>query len=111
MGAAREKLSEWAGSGIVGTVAYNAAVFGMTARQWRDSNPEADGNIRDAASLHELLVLANLESMNVELVKRGMSRPDRAAYLREMARAQMATLEGSSVIARLESAEGEEKGV
>lgn len=86
----------------------NVAVFGMTARQWRDSHPDATGNVRDSASLHELLVLANLESMNAELIKRGMSRPDRAAYLREMARAQIATLEGSAVIARLESSDGKD---
>lgn len=81
----------------------NVALFGMTARQWRESNPDAEGNIRDHASLHELLVLANLESMNAELIKRGLSRPDRAAYLREMAAGQLATLAGSSVIARIEA--------
>lgn len=81
----------------------NVALFGMTARQWRESNPGAEGNIRDHASLRELLVLANLESMNAELIKRGLSRPDRAAYLREMAAGQLATLARSSVIARIEA--------
>ena len=81
----------------------NVALFGMTARQWRESHGDADGNIRDHASLHELLVLANLESMNAELIKRGLSRDDRAAYLREMAAGQLSTLEGSSVIARIEA--------
>lgn len=81
----------------------NVALFGMTARQWREAHPGEDGNIRDHASLHELLVLANLESMNAQLLKQGVTRPDRAAYLREMAVSQLATLEGSSVIARIEA--------
>ena len=81
----------------------NVALFGMTAKQWRDAHPDEDGNIRDHASLHELLVLANLESMNAQLIKQGITRQDRAAYLREMAVGQLATLEGSSVIARIEA--------
>lgn len=88
----------------------NVALFGMTAKEWRESHEGVGGNIRDEASLHQLLVLANLESMNAELIKRGMGRADRAAYLREMAVSQLATLEGSPVIAKIESA-GDDNGL
>lgn len=84
----------------------NVALFGMTAKQWRESHEGAAGNIRDEASLHQLLVLANLESMNAELIKRGIDRRQRAAYLREMAISQLSTLEGSPVIAKIEADEG-----
>ena len=84
----------------------NVALFGMTAKQWRESHRGANGNIRDEASLHQLLVLANLESMNAELIKRGISRKERAAYLREMAVSQLSTLEGNPVIAKIEADEG-----
>ena len=53
----------------------NVALFGKTARMWRDEHPESKGNIRDEASLRELIVLVNLESMNAELIKLGLSRP------------------------------------
>lgn len=84
----------------------NVALFGMTAKQWRESHEGATGNIRDEASLHQLLVLANLESMNAELIKRGIGRRQRAAYLREMAISQLSTLEGSPVIAKIEADDG-----
>lgn len=84
----------------------NVALFGMTAKQWRESHEGATGNIRDEASLHQLLVLANLESMNAELIKRGIDRRQRAAYLREMAISQLSTLEGSPVIAKIEADDG-----
>lgn len=70
----------------------NVALFGKTARQWKDENPEAEGNIRDHATVQELLVLANLESMNAELINRGMSRQERAEYLGDMATRQMESL-------------------
>lgn len=73
----------------------NVALFGMTARMWRDENPEAKGNIRDEASLRQLIVLVNLESMNAELIKLGLSRAERAARLNKMAIEQLRVLEES----------------
>ena len=70
----------------------NVALFGQTAKQWRDNNPGKNGNIRDGATLHQLIVLANLESMNAQLIKEGKTRQERAAYLNAMAREQMAAL-------------------
>lgn len=74
----------------------NVALFGKTARMWRDDNPDHEGNIRDEASLQQLIVLVNLESMNAELIKLGLSRPERAIRLNKMAIEQLGVLGGKS---------------
>lgn len=73
-----------------------------TAKQWRDENLGKLGNIRDAATLRQLVVLANLESMNAQLIKAGASREERAEYLNAMAREQFAALEGNPTLKALE---------
>jgi hypothetical protein len=70
----------------------NMALFGKTARQWRSENSERDGNIRDHASVGQLLVLANLESLNAELILMGVEAPERLKRLNETARRQMQSL-------------------
>jgi hypothetical protein len=70
----------------------NVALFGITAREWREQNPKKQGNIRDHASLHQLIVLVNIESMNAEMIKHGLSQPDRLVYLNRMAKEQIASL-------------------
>ena len=55
----------------------NVALFGITAKQWRDENPDKSGNIRDYASLNQLLVLANMESYNAILIEQGKPQPER----------------------------------
>jgi len=70
----------------------NVALFGKTAKAWRDENPEQKGNIRDYAFHHQLIVLVNLESMNAELIKQGLSQSDRALRLNKMAIEQMTLL-------------------
>ena len=72
----------------------NVALFGMTARQWRESNPDHDGNIRDYASINELICLSNMESMNSVLIEEGLPQPDRLVRLNEMAIRQMEILSG-----------------
>ena len=52
----------------------NVALFGMTAKEWRENNPELKGNMRDYASLNELLVLANMESFNAILIEKGLAQ-------------------------------------
>lgn len=64
----------------------NMALFGMTARQWKLSNPQATGNIRDNATVIQLTVLTNLESMNAELLKAGVGEEERTQKLNKMAR-------------------------
>ena len=70
----------------------NVALFGKTAKMWRDENPDLKGNIRDYASIQQLIVLINLESMNSELIKLGLSQPERAIHLNKMAIEQLTTL-------------------
>lgn len=70
----------------------NMALFGMTARQWKLSNPQATGNIRDNATVIQLTVLTNLESMNAELLKAGVGEEERTQKLNKMAREQMKVL-------------------
>lgn len=86
----------------------NVALFGRTAKQWRDENPDKPGNLRDGATLHQLIVLANLESMNAQLIKEGRSRQERAEYLNAMAREQLSALADNPTVKALEG--GEEGG-
>jgi KilA-N domain len=67
----------------------NMAMFGKTAKQWRTQNSTADGNIRDHATLEQLLVLANLESLNAEFVKMALPQPDRLQKLNATAITQL----------------------
>jgi len=70
----------------------NVALFGQTAREWRDTNPDKDGNMRDHASLEQLLVLANLENMNAEFIHMELPQSDRIKRLNAIAIRQMQTL-------------------
>ncbi|MBE5919549.1 MAG: KilA-N domain-containing protein [Pseudobutyrivibrio ruminis] len=71
----------------------NVALFGMTAKQWRDSNKDKKGNMRDFASLNQLLVLANMESYNAILIEQGKPQSERLVLLRQLVVKQMQTLE------------------
>ncbi|MGI8728785.1 MAG: KilA-N domain-containing protein [Solirubrobacteraceae bacterium] len=75
----------------------NVALFGQTARQWRDANPGKDGNMRDHAALEQLLVLANLENMNAEFIHMELSQGERLKRLNAIAIRQMRTLTARSV--------------
>jgi len=70
----------------------NVALFGQTARQWRDTHPAAEGNIRDHAPIEQLVVLTNLESLNSVLIRQGLPAPERLLKLNEIAITQMRTL-------------------
>ena len=71
----------------------NVALFNKTAKQWREENPNLKGNMRDYASLNELLVLANMESYNAVLIEKGLAQKERMIELRKLARTQMMSLE------------------
>lgn len=73
----------------------NVALFGQTAKQWRDANPKLEGNIREHASVEQLLVLANLESMNAEFIHMGLAQGDRLQRLNVIAIRQMKMLMGT----------------
>lgn len=81
----------------------NVALFGMTASQWRSDNPELSGNMRDYATIEQLLVLANLENANAMYIEEGKSREERALLLNKLAIAQLRTLADTASIARLAS--------
>ncbi|NLL63772.1 MAG: KilA-N domain-containing protein [Ruminococcaceae bacterium] len=70
----------------------NVALFNKRAKQWRDENPNLKGNMRDYASLNELLVLANMESYNAVMIGKGASQKERMIELRILARNQMISL-------------------
>ena len=70
----------------------NTVLFGKTAKEWRDSNPDKKGNIRDHATLYQLLVLANMESYNAILIKQEKKQDERMRLLHELAVQQMTTL-------------------
>ena len=71
----------------------NVAMFGITAQQWRDSNPELKGNIRDYASINELICLSNMENLNAVFIEQGIPQPERLKKLNEIAIHQMSILE------------------
>lgn len=79
----------------------NMALFGKTAKDWRDKNPKNRGNIRDYADVTQLVVLANLEGMNAELIKKGILQPERLFQLNQTAISQMKSLIGNSTIRKL----------
>lgn len=70
----------------------NMALFGKTAKQWRDENPREKGNIRDFADVSQLLCLANLENLNAHFIREGMNQPDRLEKLNQIAIQQMRLL-------------------
>jgi hypothetical protein len=79
----------------------NVALFGQTAKQWRDANPKLDGNMREYASVEQLLVLANIEGMNAELIHMALPQGERLKRLNEIAIRQMQVLTSASAIKQL----------
>jgi hypothetical protein len=79
----------------------NVALFGQTAKQWRDSNPNKEGNIRDHAALEQLVVQSNLESINALLVHQDMLQSERLLKLNETAISQMKSLLTDKNVKRL----------
>ena len=70
----------------------NVALFGITAKEWRQTHPDTKGNIRDKASLQQLIVLANLESINAELIRQGVPQGERLLRLNASAKQMMQSL-------------------
>ena len=79
----------------------NVALFGKTAKQWRDAHPDAEGNIRDQATLEQLVVLSNLESLNSVLIRQELPQPERLLRLNQIAITQMRSLLTSTSMKRL----------
>ena len=79
----------------------NVALFGHTAKQWRDSNPKLDGNMREYATVEQLLVLANIEGMNAEFIHMGLPQGERLKRLNEIAIRQMQVLTSVPAVKQL----------
>ncbi len=79
----------------------NVALFGITAKQWRETNPKAEGNIRDEATIEQLVVLSNLESINAVLIHQNLGQPERLQQLNSIAITQMKSLLGNTNLKKL----------
>ena len=79
----------------------NMALFGLTAKQWRDANPKAEGNIRDAANIEQLVVLSNMESINAVLIHQNLKQSERLVQLNKIAITQMKSLIGLNSIKKI----------
>lgn len=75
----------------------NVVLFGKTAKEWREEHPDMKGNMRDEATIHQLLVLANVESYNAVLITQGKSQEERMRLLRELVVQQLRTLESLGI--------------
>ncbi len=79
----------------------NVALFGKTAKQWRDENPNAKGNIRDEATIEQLVVLSNMESINAVFINQGLPQNERLVQLNKLAITQMKSLLNSTAMKKL----------
>lgn len=79
----------------------NVALFGITAKVWKENNPDSKGNIRDYATLEQLVVLSNMESINALLIGQGLTQSDRLIQLNKVAISQMKSLLESNSIKKL----------
>jgi len=77
------------------------ALFGQTAKQWRDANPKLEGNMREYATVEQLLVLANIEGMNAEFIHMALPQGERLKRLNQIAIRQMQTLTSHTALRQL----------
>ncbi len=80
----------------------NVALFGMTAKEWKDKNLNLDGNMRDYANILQLVILSNLENLNAEMIEQGLEQRDRLGRLNGIAKKQYTILQDSSGIKKIE---------
>ena len=81
----------------------NVALFGMTAKEWKDKNPNVSGNMRGYTNILQLVILSNLENVNAELINQGMEQSKRLERLNEIAKKQFQTLQNSKSIEKIEN--------
>jgi hypothetical protein len=79
----------------------NVAMFGITALEWRNSNPKLEGNIRDYANIEQLVVLSNMESINAVFIRQGLAQSERLFQLNKIAIAQMTSLINNTLLKKL----------
>ena len=81
----------------------NVALFGMTAKEWKDNNPELEGNMRDYANILQLVILSNLENLNAEMIEQGLEQSKRLERLNAIAKKQYLILQGSNSLKKIET--------
>ena len=81
----------------------NVALFGMTAKEWKDKNPNLNGNMRDYANILQLVILVNLENLNAEMIEQGLPQNKRLERLNKIAKKQFGILQYSSGIKKIEN--------
>ena len=94
----KQKLYVYANEAVI----LNVALFGMTAKEWKDKNPTLDGNMRDYANILQLVILSNLENLNSEMIAQGIEQKTRLERLNEIAKKQYNILRDSKGIKKLE---------
>ena len=87
----------------------NVALFGMTAKEWKNKNPNLEGNIRDYADILQLVILVNLENINAELIEQGIEQSKRLVRLNEIAKKQLDILEDNAGIKKIKKTENEKR--
>ena len=87
----------------------NVALFGMTAKEWKDKNPNLEGNMRDYANILQLVILSNLENLNAEMIEQGVEQSKRLERLNKIAKKQYITLQDSEGIKKIEALDEKEK--
>lgn len=85
----------------------NVALFGMTAKEWKDKNPKLNGNMRDYANVLQLVILSNLENINAELIKQQLTQKERLIRLNEIAKDQFRILDNDNGIKKIEGLENQ----
>lgn len=80
----------------------NVALFGSTAKEWKINNPDKDGNMKDYATIEELIVMANLESANAQFIVDDISQSERLKNLNKMTRFQLQSLFNNTTVNKLE---------
>ena len=81
----------------------NVALFGMTAKEWKDKNPDLEGNMRDYANILQLVILINLENLNAEMIEQGIEQAKRLDRLNQIAKKQFDILQGTAGIKKIEN--------
>ena len=81
----------------------NVALFGMTAKEWKEKNPNLEGNMRDYADILQLVILVNLENLNAEMIEQGLEQSKRLVRLNQIAKKQLDILQGNAGIKKIES--------
>ena len=89
----------------------NVALFGMTAKEWKDNNPALEGNMRNYANILQLVILSNLENLNAEMIEQGLEQNKRLERLNAIAKKQYLILQGGNGIKKIEALDNDHRKI